>query len=184
MNRIICISGPCGCGKTTLADCYAHYLARRDRQRVYVIHGDDFHQGVIEPEEQDGFWAEGLPADPLRWEDILRFNWGCILETARRALGQGMDVVIDYVVEDELPLLRKLSAEAPAELYYIVLTAEAEAIAARIRGRGDPEMIERALFLKRKLEGLPENEGHLFDNTHQTAAQAAEAIDLAAFRVC
>ena len=60
-NGIILISGPCGCGKTTLADAYAKHLVQRDGKTVYVIHGDDFHRGFAEPEEKDEFFAGGQP---------------------------------------------------------------------------------------------------------------------------
>ena len=37
--------------------------------------------------------------------------------------------------------------------------------------RGDEELIERALFLKKKLDSLPENQGHLYDNTGKTVSE-------------
>ena len=103
--------------------------------------------------------------DTVVWEDILRFNWDCIIATADRALSQGIDVLIDYVIEDELPRVRELAASRGAKLYYIVLTAAEEELERRIRSRGDVDMIERAKFLKRKLDWLPENIGHIYDNT-------------------
>ncbi|MCR4599913.1 MAG: hypothetical protein K5678_12895, partial [Acetatifactor sp.] len=43
MGNIYFISGPCGCGKSTLADAYAKYMVKVEkRNQVYVIHGDDF----------------------------------------------------------------------------------------------------------------------------------------------
>ena len=35
----------------------------------------------------------------------------------------------------------------------------------RIRNRGDVDLIGRALFLKKKLEAMPENRGHLYNTT-------------------
>ena len=89
---------------------------------------------------------------------------------------RGLDVVIDYVVEEELPLLQKLAKEHDAKLYYLVLTASEEAITKRIQTRGDEEMIERALFLKKKLDNLPENQGHLYDNTEKIVEEEVEEI--------
>lgn len=44
-------SGPCGCGKSTLADAYARKLIfDGGRNQVYVIHGDDFMNGFIKTE--------------------------------------------------------------------------------------------------------------------------------------
>ena len=149
MPKIIFISGACGSGKSTFADALARHLVRQDHKTVYVIHGDDFHSGFREPEEKGDFFVNGQASDQVLWEDILRFNWDCIISTAQRALQDNLDVVIDYVIEDELPRVRELAEKNRVPLYYIVLTADAEEIERRIRERGDVDLIERALFLKR-----------------------------------
>ena len=84
----------------------------------------------------------------------------------------------DYVIEDELPRIRALAAANGAALYYIVLTADAAEIEARIRRRGDTDMIGRALFLKDKLEAMPENRGHLIDNTGRDAEEIIRRLEL------
>ena len=178
MSRIIVISGPCGSGKTTLADRFARHLAAQDGNPVYLIHGDDFHHGFVEPDEETRVHPGAQAFKPVPWAEILRFNWDCILTTADRALRQGTDVVIDYIVEDELPRLRKLAKENRAAFYYIVLTASTEEIERRIRQRGDPDLIDRALFLKEKLDNLPENQEHLFDNTRKMARDVVREIVL------
>jgi adenylylsulfate kinase/chloramphenicol 3-O phosphotransferase len=38
------------------------------------------------------------------------------------------------------------------------------------------EMVERALFLKNKLDHLPENQGHLYDNTGKTVEQEVKEV--------
>ena len=111
MSRLIFVSGPCGCGKSTFTDAYARHLVQQDGKTVYVIHGDGFHAGFVEPEDKPEFFREGLPSDPVLWEDILRFNWDCIIATADRALQQGLDVLIDYVIEEELPRVKALAEE-------------------------------------------------------------------------
>ena len=98
MARIIFISGPCGCGKTTLTNAFARYMVNRDHKTMYVIHGDDFHAGFKEPEDKGDFFVDGQASDMVHWEDILRFNWDCIMQTAERALADNLDVVIDYVI--------------------------------------------------------------------------------------
>ena len=178
MANIYFISGPCGVGKSTLADAYAKHLANTGaRKQVYVIHGDDFHQGFVETDYKDSFWKDGLPSDFVEWEAILKFNWECIIDTAGKVLARGLDVVIDYVVEDELPLLQELAKKYEATLYYVVLTASAETITKRIEERGDAEMIERALFLKNKLENLPENQGHVYDITGRSVPEEIAEIE-------
>lgn len=178
MARLICISGPCGCGKSTFAEKYARHLVDEFGKTVYLMHGDDFHRGFIEPENKGDFFSGGTAVDTLHWEDILRFNWDCIIETAGMALSRGLDVVIDYVIENELRRVRELAKLNGAELYYIVLTAEAEELERRIRVRGDVDMIERALFLKKKLDAMPENQNHLYDNTRKSPDDAVREIIL------
>ena len=174
---IYLFSGPCGCGKSTLTKAWAKKLVNEGkRKQIYVIHGDDFHAGFAEADCKDDFFRDGKPSDALAWEEILKFNWECILDTAGRALSRGLDVAVDYVVEEELPLMRRLAEQYHAKLYYIVLTAEEEAIRKRIAGRGDVEMTERALFLKDELEHRLENQGHLLDNTGKTPEQTLDQL--------
>ena len=181
MAKIIFISGACGCGKSTFADAYAKYFVQQNHKTCYVIHGDDFHRGFVEPEDKGDFFANRQASDQILWEDILRFNWDCIIAIAERALEQNLDVVIDYVVEDELPRVQELAARQHADLYYIVLTADAEEIERRLRNRGDTDLIERALFLKKKLETMPESQGHLYNNTGKTTGEAIAEIVLDQF---
>ncbi len=178
MPKIIFVSGACGSGKTTFANACARHLVQQEHKTVYVIHGDDFHSGFAEPEEKGGFFVDGQASDPVLWEDILRFNWDCIIATAQRALQDHLDVVIDYVIEDELPRVRELAEKNHALLYYIVLTADADEIEKRIRNRGDTDLIGRALFLKKKLDSMPENQGHLYNNTGKQAEDAVREIVL------
>lgn len=172
MRNIYFISGPCGCGKSTLTDAFAEHLVKTEkRPRTYVIHGDDFHHGFVGMYEEDAFCEEAQVSNPLAWSQVLKFNWECILDIAGKALVRGLDVVIDYVVEDELPLLQRLAKEHDTKLYYVVLTASEESITKRLQTRGDEELIERGIFLKKKLDNLPENQGHLYDNTGKTVAE-------------
>ncbi len=184
MANIYFFSGPCGCGKSTLATEYAKHLVNNcGKKQVYLIHGDDFHAGFIEADDKGDFFVDGQAADALLWQDILKFNWDCMLTVARKALAKGLDVVLDYVIEEELPLVQELAKEYEAKLYYVVLTASQEAIKQRIMQRGDVDMIERALFLKNKLDNLPENQGHLFDNTHKSVEQEVEELEIERFIV-
>ncbi len=176
MARLFIISGACGSGKTTFADAYAAHLVRTQRNTVYMIHGDHFQDGFVKPER--GLFDGSRAADPVLWRDVLRFNWDCIAYVAGRALEMGLDVVVDYVVEDELPRVRELAAAHHADLYYIVMTAASREIERRIRERGDVQLIERALFLKRKLEAMPENRGRLYDTTGKTTEEMLREIDM------
>ena len=164
------ISGPCGCGKSTLARELAARLAQRGANgQVYLVQGDAFHRGFVEAAAPDS-------APLLAWPEILRFNWRCILDTADKALSAGLDVIVDYVVEDEWPLLQALGARYGAALHRVVLTASEEAIRLRLADRGDPQLTDRALFLRQKLSAMPENQPYLLDNTHLSPAETAERL--------
>jgi len=133
MSNIYVFSGPCGCGKSTLADAFARHLVDQcGRPQVYVIHGDDFHKGFREIDSRAGCEHPSF----LRWPDILAFNWECMLNTARSAMRRGLDIVIDYVVEDELPMLKQLAAEHREGLYYVVLSVSEEELEQRLTHRG------------------------------------------------
>lgn len=183
MARLIFVSGPCGCGKSTFADKYARHLVNTERKSVYVIHGDDFHQGFVEPEDKGDFFVNGEASDLVLWEEILQFNWDCIISTAERVLKKELDVVIDYVIETEFERVRDLASRYNADFYYIVLTASESEIEKRIRARGDVDLIERSFFLKKELEAMPGNRGHLLDNTDKTPEETVEELDLSSYLV-
>lgn len=171
MASIFLISGPCGCGKSTLAKAFVRTL---DKQ-AYLIQGDTFHAGFVQPED------DSVPC--TAWEDILRFNWDCIMAVARNALALGTDVVIDYVVEDELPRVQALANKLGAELHYIILTASEDTLRSRLAQRGDAWLTERALFLKHKLEDMAENQGHILDITGMSVDDEINHIRQRNFRI-
>ena len=182
MSRIIFVSGACGSGKTEFSDEYARFLAQKENKEVYVIHGDDFHAGFVEPAEIDDLFINGKPVKSS-WSKILKFNWNCIILTANEALKYGVDVVIDYVIEDELSRVINVAEQNNSQLYYIVLTASEEELIKRINERGDTDMIERSLYLKEKLDNLSINKGHILDNTGKNAAETVEMFDLEKYRL-
>ena len=177
--NIYVFSGPCGCGKSTLADSYGDHLIKSGKLQVYVIHGDDFHRGFKETDRRLGPDYPGF----LYWADILKFNWECMLTVAQKALDRGLDVLIDYVVEDELPLLKALAENNRAKLFYIVLTASEEELTQRLIKRGDPDLIERSLFLKSKLEQMQEIRDHLFDISGMTVEDEITALHIENYEV-
>ncbi|MBQ8617793.1 MAG: AAA family ATPase [Clostridia bacterium] len=180
MSHIYVFSGPCGCGKSTLTDAYAAHLVQSgEKNQVYVIHGDDFHCGFVETDRRVGPSCAGF----LYWPDILRFNWECILSVAHKALECGLDVIVDYVVEDELPLLRELACQNGARLFYVVLTTSQAELRQRLTGRGSKHLIERSLFLKEKLENAAENVRHLYDISGLTVEQEIAQLDMARYEV-
>ena len=180
MPRLYVFSGPCGSGKSTLSSAWAAHLVHAcARNQAYVIHGDDFHRGFVETDRRVGPSCPGF----LYWPDILRFNWDCILSVARRALDRGLDVIIDYVVEDELPLLVSLAREKQARLFYVVLTASEEELTQRLTQRGSSHLIERSLFLKDKLERAAEHAPYLYHVGGKTVEQELSGLDMSRYEV-
>lgn len=182
MNDIYFFSGPCGVGKSTVSELFAKRLAQQGHTAC-LIHGDDFHASVHAPREEDCFTEDGSIRDPESWNRIIRFNWKCLLDMAGNALDAGMDVVIDYVIEEELPLLTALANARGVKLYYYVLSASREALTQRVTNRGDPETAGRSLFLKEKLEKLPESQGHVVDTTGVTPESLVTKLQIPQFRV-
>lgn len=173
--NIYVFSGPCGCGKSTLTESYARRLVQQpDINQVYVIHGDDFHRGFVETERRVGPSCPGFQY----WTDILEFNWECMLDVAQKALDRQLDVLIDYVVEDELPRLKDLARKNNAKLYYVVLTATEDELRQRLTGRGSSELIDRSLFLKAKLESAPGNHPYLYNISGMTVEEEASGLDM------
>lgn len=182
MNSIYFFSGPCGVGKSTASELFTGKLISCGRQ-VCLIHGDDFHASVFLPEEQSCFTEDGNIRDPEAWDRIIGFNWRCLLDMTANALDAGMDVVIDYVLEQELPLVIQVAKSKGAALHYFLLTASESALTERITRRGDIDMIGRALFLKEKLEHLPESRGHLVDTTDRSPEALIAGLQSAQYRI-
>lgn len=76
MNKIIFISGPCGTGKSTFTDEYARHMVSENGKTVYVIHGDDFHAGFVEPENKGDFFVNGEASDNVLLSYIPRKDHG------------------------------------------------------------------------------------------------------------
>jgi len=180
LSNIYVFSGPCGCGKSTLADAYAdHLIHHGEKLQVYVIHGDDFHKGFVETDRRVGSSCPQF----LYWADILTFNWECILDVTQKALDRKLDVIIDYVVEDELPMLENLARNNQARLFYTVLTTSEDELVTRLTKRGSSDLIERSLFLKAKLDNAPESQNHLYNIRGMTVAQEIAELDMTRYEI-
>ncbi len=106
--RVLKDTGACGCGKSTLAKSLA-----LGSERTFFIEGD-----VL----SDCFCNMGQDS----WDQRLRITWDNIISLTRNALRNRLSVIIDYVVEDELPRLLEGLEELEYELRYIMLLADEE----------------------------------------------------------
>jgi len=155
MEQVILVSGPLGCGKSTTAKALADVL-----NNVCLIEGDIIHNFIIN--------------NPLEMYEGFAFAWDGIFAVAKAALKRGVDVVIDYVVEDEYDAIKEEFAGYPVRLCQ--LTAPDEVILNRLTKRGDPESLERSLFLKNKIASFEHFRKHIFDNGESDAHNTAKII--------
>ncbi|MDF2941755.1 MAG: family ATPase [Herbinix sp.] len=158
MNTIYLISGPCGCGKSTLSNELASII-----DKSFLITGDELHN-----------FFHGK--DDIAWEDRLKITWQNIIAITQIALQNQLNIIIDYVVEEELPQLIEGLTGYDFELRYIVLVASEQTIKNRITARGDVELINRAFFLRTKLMNSEENIPYLYDNNDKVLKEETEDI--------
>ncbi|GMA61036.1 ATP-binding protein [Alicyclobacillus fastidiosus] len=151
------ISGPCGVGKSTVSK----EVAQRIRRSVLLVGDDLLHV------------YQGYEA---RWEERLSLTWTNILSVTRNFIRNGWNVVIDFVVEDELAWFIQELDDMSVTLYYIVLIADENTLLERLRRRGNPEIAERSLFLLHKLKGLNTNNGFLYDTTGREVREIAQDV--------
>lgn len=147
--KIYLISSPCGVGKSTLAKNLVQSVSDS-----VIVEGDYFLHRI----------DESL-AD-ITWEEKLHIMWKNILSTTLNYLQHGMNVVIDIVVEEELEWFCRYFEHSPIRIYYIVLMAEGDVLRKRLTKRGDTYLIDRALFLVKKLGSDPINQKFLLDTTN------------------
>lgn len=123
-RKIYFVSGTLGSGKTTVSVLLANKIGNSIR-----IEADNFlHQ------------TEG---SGIEWGQRLKLMWDEVIKVAE---GQpGKNVVIDGVVEEELPMLKRVFSKD--QLYYGILVADEETLRERISKRGDQHSIPRSLQL-------------------------------------
>lgn len=155
---IYIISGPLGVGKSTVSKSLADSM-----NQCALIEGDlllHVYRGENEPP----------------WEERLRLAWLNISAVTRNLHRHGLDVVIDFVVENELQWFYDQLSDLKATLHYVVLHAEPETLTGRLSQRGDAKYIQRSLFLRNKLMASPTNEPFLLDADRKRPEELAEEI--------
>ncbi|WP_219835007.1 AAA family ATPase [Paenibacillus sp. R14(2021)] len=152
------LSGPLGVGKSTTS----RELARITEQSV-LIEGDHL---------LDMFYGEVQPP----WEERLNLAWTNIAAVTRNVIRHRFNVIIDFVVEDELDWFCEQIADLNVSVKYVVLRADQEQIVERLRIRGDMDALDRSLFLLNKLTTSPANIPFIMDTTRKTPLETAQEI--------
>jgi len=159
MLKVYIISGCCGAGKTTLTKELV-----KEMPRTALIHGDDVH----------AFFGTDLAAE---WTERLKLTWQNILLLTENFLRNNVNVIIEYVVEDELEQILSVVKKYDVEVRYIVMTADQAIIKERlIQREGDDWLVERALFLRDKLTNCEANKPYIYDGSKNTIAEQIEVV--------
>lgn len=156
-RTIYLISGPCGVGKSTVSKELAQGIPRS-----VLLAGDallHMYQGYDAP-----------------WNERLSLTWTNILSVTRNFVRGGWNVVIDFVVEDELGWFVRELKDLSGTVYYIVLIADEITLLKRLDGRGTPELAERSLFLLNKLKTSEPNRPFLYDTSCKPPTVIAKDI--------
>jgi len=159
MLKVYIISGCCGAGKTTLTKELV-----KEMPRTALIHGDDVYS----------FFR----TDPaMEWAKILKLTWQNILLVADNFLRNNINVIIEYVVEEELEHILSVVKKYDVEIRYIVMTADEATITERlIQREGDDWLVERALFLRNKHTNCEGNKPYVYDGSRSPIAEQIEVV--------
>lgn len=155
-NKVYLISGTLGTGKSTVTKLLVDRLANAVR-----IEADDY---LHDTENRSD----------MNWEDRLEHMWSEVISTATAYLNDGKNVVIDGLVEDELPQLTE--AFRDQDLHYCILVADENVLIQRIEGRGDKHSIERSMEILKQFINDPAKKPYLIDVSHLTPNQVLERI--------
>lgn len=115
--------------------------------------------------------------DQASWEDRLRLAWCNILCLTRNFYQEGFNIIIDFVVEDELEWFREqLSDLDKTAIKYVLLRAEPDTLLERLRLRGDARYLDRSLFLLNKLTSTPKNQSFILDTDGKETKDVVDFI--------
>jgi len=159
VQYIYIISGPCGVGKSTVSREIAKLVPN-----CALVEGDHllhfYHDHSMLP-----------------WEERLWIAWKNLVDVTKNLLQHKLNVVIDFVVEDELEWFCTYFSHLEITFKYVVLRADENTLIERITNRGDTYMIDRSLFLLNQLENdTPSNEPFLYDTTNKKTADIVKDI--------
>lgn len=155
---IYLVSGPCGVGKSTVSEILTQLVTPG-----VLIDGDYIMS----------MFAEG--SEPP-WEERLQLTWKNIAALTRNFIQHDFNVVIDFVVEDELEWFCHQISDLAVRIKFIVLVANKETLVERLVKRGETDLIDRSLFLLNQMEESPTHRKFMFDTTTTSPKEVAAGI--------
>lgn len=157
VKTIYIISGPLGVGKTSVSNKLVSMI-----EQCVLIDGDSLF----------------LPLEMVRslsWKNRLKVTWKNILSITRNYVNKNFNVVIDFVVEDELGWFLKNISNLEVVVKYVALITDEKTITSRLKKRGGLKYLDRSLLLLKKIEKTV-NSKHLYDTTAKSVSQIAKDI--------
>lgn len=158
MQAVYLFSGPLGVGKTTVTREMVQSL-----KNAKLIEGDIFFNGEYK-------------RDDLSWEQRLELTWKKIANFTKMYLEKHKDVVIDFVVEDELPWFCTQVAEYKPVVKYIVLMADKETLVKRLTERDEIKYLGRSLELLEKLGTEEKHKKYILNTTDKSVSDIVHTI--------
>jgi cytidylate kinase len=158
MNEVIVVSGPLGVGKSSVVKV----LARK--RGAVMVDGDALFLPLTE-------------LDRIEWQEMLAISWRNILSVVSNYLENGLDVVIDFVLEDGYDWVMDELGGMNVRLRYVVLTAVEEEICRRLKERdGDLQYKDRSIRILKKLLEDKRSEKYLLDTSSLKIEEVAAEI--------
>lgn len=157
MKTIYLISGPLGVGKTSISEALFKAI-----DRGALVTGDNLYNL-----EEDQI---------LLWEEKLQKAWEKILSATRHSLVKHPNVVVDFVVEDELPWFRKQLSDQDVQFKYVVLIADKETILERLKKRNELKYKDRSMALLNQLSKDPGNQKYILETTDKEIPEIVQEI--------
>jgi broad-specificity NMP kinase len=156
MQKIYLISGTLGAGKTTTTKELSRII-----DNSVLIEGDMyFHKDQ----------------DKLSFEERVKKSWQKILDLTKGYLKKDLNVVIDFVVEEELRWFCQKFKDKDVEIKYVVLIADRATLTKRLEQRDALKYLDRSLFLLDKLMIDSANKGHIVDTTNKKVEDTVKEI--------